>query len=70
MKCLNYPFSLLLSQFLGMRSLIQYGIEGAGSAATFHNAVLMLFNMSNLPLTVSFNSERTCCMMSVISCLN
>ena len=36
-----------------MRSLIRYGCEGAGLADTFRNAVLMLFDMSILPLIVS-----------------
>ena len=48
MKLRNYPFSLLPSQFLGMRSLSVVFVD------TFWSAVLMLFNMSILPLTVSF----------------
>ena len=58
MKCLNYPLSLLPSQFLEMRSRIRYGLETARFADTFCNAVLMLLNMSILPLTASFISVQ------------
>ena len=63
MKCRQYHLSLLPSQFLGMRSLIRYGLDAAGCAGTFRSAVLMLLNMSILPLT-------DCCIASAISCLN
>ena len=56
MKFENYRLSLQPSQFLGMRSLIRYCLEPIGFADTLCSAVLMLFNMSSLPLTVSFTS--------------
>ena len=40
MKLLNSPFSLLPSQFLGMRSLIRHGLDSAGLPDTFWSAVL------------------------------
>ena len=46
MKFRNSPVSLLPSQFLGMRSLIRYGLEPIDFADTVCNAVLMLFKMS------------------------
>ena len=58
-KCLNYPLSLLPSQFLGMKSLIRYSY-----ADTLCNGVAMRFNMSNLPLTASFSSVRICPFLS------
>ena len=67
-KCLNSPLSLLPPRCLGMRSLIRYGLEAA-FAVTLCNAVAMPFNMSSLPLAVSFSSLRTCCISSAISCL-
>ena len=67
MKFRNSPLSLLPPQFLGMRSLIQYGLEAVDFAETLWSAVLMLFNMSILPLTVSFISTLNCCITSVIS---
>ena len=67
MKLLNSPFSLLPSQFLGMKSLIRYGLDSAGLADTF---VLILFNMSILPLIASFTSALSCCISSATSCLN
>ena len=54
MKFRSSPFSLLPSQFLGRRSLIGYGLKPIGFADTFCSAVLMLFNMSILPLSVPF----------------
>ena len=60
-KCRNYPLSLLPSQFLGMRSLIRYGLESNGFADTFCGAVLMLLKMLILLLTVSFTSIFSCC---------
>ena len=39
-------------------------------ADTFCNVVVMLFNMSILPLTLSFNSVRKCGITSAIPCLN
>ena len=53
-----------------MTSLVRHGLEAAGFADTFCNAVLMLLNMSILPLTVSFISVHNCCVTCVISCLN
>ena len=50
MRRRNYPFSLLPSQFLGMRSLIRDGLETAGFDDTFCSAVSILLNMSILPL--------------------
>ena len=52
-----------------MRSLIRYGFSEAGFAVTFRNAMLMLFNMSILPLTVSLNSASTCCVISATQLL-
>ena len=54
MQSRSYPLSLLPSQFIGTRSLIRHGLGAAGIAGTFCSAVLMLLNMSILPLTVSF----------------
>ena len=53
-----------------MRSRTLYGLEAAGFARTFCSAVLMLLNMSILPLTVSFMTVRNCCITSAISCLD
>ena len=53
-----------------MGSLIRYGLEPIGVADTFCSAVLMLFNVSIPPLTVSFTSILSCCITSVISFLN
>ena len=39
-----------------MKSLIRYGLEAVGFADIFWSAVLVLLNMSFLPLTVSFTS--------------
>ena len=50
-----------------MRSHTRYGLDAAGFADTFCNAVLMLLNMSFLLLTVSFIPVRHCCITSVIS---
>ena len=70
MKCRDYTLSLLPSQFLGMRSLIRNGFERAGFLVTLRNAVLMLCNISVLPLAVSFSSVRNCCITSTMSCFN
>ena len=69
-KCRSSPLPLLPSQFLGMRSLIRYDLETTDIADTFCSAVLVLFHMSILPLTVSFISFLKCCITSVMSCLN
>ena len=53
-----------------MKSLIRCGLEAAGFADTFRNALLVLLNMPILPLTVTFNSVRNSCITSVISSLN
>ena len=56
-----------------MRSLIRYGLQAAGFADTFRNAVVMLFNMSILPyaaqceLAVSHLSCLNCCGALTIS---
>ena len=56
-KFRNYLLSLLPSQFLGMRSLIRDGLEAVDFAETFWSAVLMLFKMSTLPLTISVHFQ-------------
>ena len=53
-----------------MKSLIRYGLETIDFAETIWSAVLMLFNMSILPLIVSFTSALNCCITSVTSCVN
>ena len=53
-----------------MKSLFRYGLEAAGFADSFCSDVLMLLNMSILPLTVSFIPAGNCCITSAISCLN
>ena len=70
MKLPNSPCSLLHSQFLGMTSLVRYGLDSAGLVDAFWSAALMLLNMSILPLIDSFTSAFSCCITSVISCLN
>ena len=70
LKCREYPLSLLPSHCPEMKSPIRYGLEATGFAVTFCNAVLMLLNMSILPLAVSFISVRNCCITSAISCLS
>ena len=70
LKCREYPLSLLPSHCPEMKSPIRYGLEATGFAVTFCSAVLMLLNMSILPLTVSFISVRNCCVTSASSCLN
>ena len=52
-----------------MGPLIRYGFVGAGFTITFRKALLMLFTVLILLLTVPFNSVRTCCMISVTSIL-
>ena len=53
-------FSLSPSQFLGMKSLIRYGVESTGFAAKFRSGVLMLFSMSTLLLIVPVFSAPSC----------
>ena len=42
--------------------------ERTGFADTFRNAVWMLFDMSIMPLPVSFSLVRNCCAVSAMSC--
>ena len=54
MKLLNSPFSLLPSQFLGMRSLIRHGLDSAG----LPHSLLLSAAVSHLPLLVSTDAEN------------
>ena len=54
MKYRNSPLTLLPLPFPGVRSLIRHGFARAGFTVTFRKALLLLFRISILPLTVSF----------------
>ena len=60
----EFTLPLLPFQFLGVRSVIRYGVQ-AGFALTLCSVAML----SNLQLTISFSSLRTCCITSAISCL-
>ena len=70
MKLLNSPFSLLPSQFLGMRSLIRYALDSVDFADTLWSAARMLPIMSILLLIVSLISALSCWITSATTCLN
>ena len=44
--------------------MLQYDFEATGFADTFCNAVVVMFNRSIVPLTVSFSSVRNYCITS------
>ena len=65
--------SLVVAAFPGCRNEVSDSAWLGSSwvfADTFCSAVLMLLNLSVLPLAVSFISVRNCCITSAISCLN
>ena len=70
LECRNYPLSLLPSHFSKNEVADSVWLGSSCFAVTFCCAVLMLLNMSLLPLTVSFISVRNCCVTSAISCLS